>query len=1020
MIGEIKYKNQEFQRNAVEAVCSLFEGQPYIRMTKYIIDAGISNVPQSKLIDLDQYGFKNAPLNPALTDEIILNRIKENQKKQLITLSDRLEGHYNFTIQMETGTGKTYVYIKTMFELNKRYGWSKFIVVVPSIAIREGVKSAFESTQKHFAQDYGTKIRYFIYNSSRLTDIDSFANDSNIQVMIINTQAFNASGKDARRIDMELDEFRSRRPIDVIAGTNPIVIIDEPQSVEGEKTKEKLKKFNPFITLRYSATHKKDSIYNMVYRLDSMDAYNMKIVKRIAVKGMYQLGTTGTDSYVYIGDIQVYKDKPPMAHIGFEKRTSSGIKRIVKLLKDGDNLFYESNELQQYKNNFIIQVDAGHNTVSFINGLVLSPGGVVGNVSFDTLRRLQIRETIKSHIEREQEHYLKGIKVLSLFFIDEVAKYRQYDESGNEINGLYGDMFEQEYSSLIDEMKPFFSEEYRAYIESISSPDTHKGYFSVDKKGRSVDSSIKDKREGTSDDVDAYDLIMKNKMLLLDLKNKVRFIFSHSALREGWDNPNVFQICTLKEGGDSDIRKLQEVGRGLRLCINQNGERMDESVLGADVQRINELTVIASESYKDFTEGIQRQIAAGIYDRPIKVNSDLFLNREVVISGEATIIGKELAEEIVWELIGNGYISKSDRLPTEKYHEAIKSGSLDLSEALKGFEKTVIDIVNTVFDPKAYKTINVRDDNVTARINQKNLGRQEFIDLWERISKKTSYTVNFDSQELIDKCIIALDKDLKVSNIIVLIEDGSLNKIKSKQDMENGLGFSAASKRVQEIDTAANTSIKYDLIGKIVDDTNLTRHAVAQILKGIREETFNKFKGSPEEFITNVAKLINREKATMIIQSITYSPLDESYGTDIFTSVTLKGKLGVNMIAAERNVFDYVQYDSQTVEKPFAEELEKSGDVIVYAKIPVRDKGFKICTPVGNYTPDWAIAFKEGNIKHIYFVAETKGSLDSLEFRGVENAKIACAKKHFEAICGDDVKYEVVKSFDDLLKMIVG
>lgn len=1018
MVSEIKYKHQGFQADAVEAVCSLFEGQPYNQVTKYVMDSGATDGPQKKIVDVDEYGFRNAPLDPALTDEIILNRVRELQKRQLIKPSEKLDGHYNFTIQMETGTGKTYVYIKTILELNKRYGWSKFIVVVPSIAIREGVKTTFDSTQKHFAQDYGKKIRFFIYNSSRLTDIDSFANESSIQVMIINSQAFNATGKDARRIDMELDEFRSRKPIDVIASANPIIIIDEPQSVEGVKTKENMKKFKPFFTLRYSATHRKDSIYNMVYRLDSMDAYNMKLVKRIAVKGMSQVGTTGTDGYVYIEDIQVYTDKGPMAHVGFEKRTSSGVKRIVKLLKDKDNLFYQSGELQEYKNNYTLVVDASKNTVSFTNGLVLSPGDVVGSVNFDTLRRLQIRETIKSHIEKEQELYLKGIKVLSLFFIDEVAKYRQYDKDGNEVNGLYGEMFEEEYNSVIEEMKESFDKKYCEYLGSIPVSETHKGYFSIDKKGHSVDSTIKDKKEGTSDDVDAYDLIMRNKTLLLDLKNQVRFIFSHSALREGWDNPNVFQICTLKEGGDSDIRKLQEVGRGLRLCINQNGERMDESVLGSDVQRVNELTVVASESYREFTEGIQRQIAAGIDDRPLKVNSDMFINRSIVISGETKVIGKEVAEDIVMDLIMGGYVNKSDRMPTEKYREAKAAGTFELSEPLKGYEQLIIGALDSVFDPKAYKTKNARDDNVVAQVNRDNLGKKEFIELWNRISKKTAYTVSFSSKQLVDNCVAALDKDLKVSNILVIVEEGSMAKIDSRESLVSGTGFSGGKKRVKEVDTAANTSVKYDLIGKIVDGTNLTRAAVAEILEEIDPNTFDKFKGNPEEFITGAVKIINREKATMIVQSISYKPVEGNYSTEIFTSATLRGKLDVNMMPAKRNVFDYVQYDSSTVERPFAEELEKSDDVVVYAKIPVRDKGFKICTPMGNYTPDWAIVFKKGRVKHIYFVAETKGTLDSTELKGVENAKIACAKKHFEAICGNDVMYDVVTSFEDLLKIV--
>ena len=1020
MVNEIKYKHQAFQEDAVNAVCDLFLGQPYSNITKYVVDSGINSGNQAKLYSEDVIGFKNAPLDPALTDDVLLDRIRAVQKQQMIRESQNLlktDECYNFTIQMETGTGKTYVYIKTMLELNKRYGWTKFIVVVPSIAIREGVKSTFESTQKHFAQDYGRKIRFFVYNSSRLSDIDSFANDNSIQAMIINSQAFNATGKDARRIDMELDEFRSRKPIDVIASTNPILIIDEPQSVEGKKTREKLTRFKPFFILRYSATHRSDSLYNMIYRLDPMDAYEKRLVKRIAVKGMAQINTTATDGYVYVEDIQVYKDKPPTAHIGFERKTASRIERVVKLLKKADNLYLLSKELQEYKDNyFITDIDADKNIVSFGNGLILGPGEMVGNVNSDTLRRLQIRETIKSHIEKEQELHKYGIKILSLFFIDEVAKYRQYDDSGNEINGEYGQIFEEEYVHITDELKPSFSKEYLNYIQSMSESEIHKGYFSVDKKGRAVD-DVNDKREGTSDDADAYDLIMRKKTLLLDLKNSVRFIFSHSALREGWDNPNVFEICTLKDGGSSDIRKMQEVGRGLRLCVNQAGERMDESVLGDDVQRINELTVVASESYKNFTEGIQRQIAQGIFDRPTKINMDFFKDKKITVSGQTEIISDAIAEEILFDLINNEYVSRADRLPTEKYREARKSGELDLSERVMPYQQAVFELVDSVFDPKAIKIKNGRDDNVVSKINKENFGKQEFLDMWESINEKTAYVVSFDTEELISKCVHALDSKLHVSKVMVSIEEGKLKQIKSKEQMESMTGFTNSSVRTELAESTVNSAVRYDLIGKIVDGTNLTRTAVAAILMRIKEKTFDNFGLNPEEFITNSIKLIEEEKGAAIIQSITYCPIDESYDTEIFTSTTIRGKLGTNMMESKKSIYDYVAYDSTTVERPFAERLESSEEVIVYVKIPTKE--FKIHTPLGDHTPDWAIVFKKGITKHVYFVAETKGSLNSLDLRGIESAKVECARRHFESISNDKIRYGLITSYDDLRKLIV-
>ena len=547
---KLQFKHQKFQADAAKAVVDVFAGQPYLTPS-YMMDKGYGQ--QTIMDDTDFTGWRNERIVPELSDKLILERLQKVQRTHQIKPSERLEGHYNLTIEMETGVGKTYTYIKTMYELNKHYGWSKFIVVVPSIAIREGVYKSFQMTQEHFAEEYGKKIRFFIYNSAQLTEIDRFASDSAINVMIINSQAFNAKGKDARRIYMKLDEFRSRRPIDIIAKTNPILIIDEPQSVEGKQTKERLKEFCPLLTLRYSATHKSDSIYNMVYRLDAMEAYNKRLVKKIAVKGITESGSTATDGFVYVESINLSK-ADPTATIQFDFKGVSGIRKKTATVGIGYNLYDNSGNLDEYKVGYVVKaIDGRDNSVSFLNGMKIYAGDIVGKVSEDQLRRIQIRETILSHIERERQLFHKGIKVLSLFFIDEVAKYKQYDEAGRPFNGVYADMFEEEYNDILGSIQlEFGDDDYMRYLDEISAHDTHAGYFSVDKKGKMTNSKLSDKKEGTSDDTDAYDLIMKNKELLLDRdpkKSPVRFIFSHSALREGWDNPNVFQICTLKQRG---------------------------------------------------------------------------------------------------------------------------------------------------------------------------------------------------------------------------------------------------------------------------------------------------------------------------------------------------------------------------------------------------------------------------------------------------------------------------------------
>lgn len=1016
----IQYKHQKFQADAAKAVVDVFAGQPYLTPT-YMMDRGSGYIQQSLTDDVDFTGWSNQRIVPELNDQLILEHLQKIQRTNQIAPSNKLEGRssgFNLTIEMETGVGKTYTYIKTMYELNRAYGWSKFIIVVPSIAIREGVYKSFEMTQEHFAEEYGKKIRFFIYNSTQLTEIDRFASDSSINVMIINSQAFNAKGKDARRIYMKLDEFRSRRPIDIIAKTNPILIIDEPQSVEGKQTKENLKQFNPMITLRYSATHKSDSIYNMVYRLDAMEAYNKRLVKKIAVKGITETGSTATDSYLYLESINLSKGNPT-ATLQFEVKMASGApKKKSRIVTEGDNLYDYSNGLEEYKNGFVVsRIDGRDDSVEFINGIKIYAGDVVGAVDEDQLRRIQIRETILSHLQRERQLFYKGIKVLSLFFIDEVANYREYDAANQPVNGKYAVMFEEEYEDILNNMQLSLGEDdYIKYLQSIPASKTHAGYFSVDGKGKMINSKV-GRKETTSDDVSAYELIMKNKELLLDRdpkKSPVRFIFSHSALREGWDNPNVFQICTLKQSS-SDVRKRQEVGRGLRLCVNQNGERMDVNALGNDVHNVNVLTVIASESYDSFAKGLQTEMAEAVADRPKAVTRDLFVDKLVKDDqGNEFLITSDVASAIHFDLIVNGYINKLGEL-TDKYYEDKANGEIKIAEEAKDIASGVIEIIDSIYDSKAMQPENARSNNVELQVDDEKLNSKEFKALWSKINAKSVYVVDFDTDELIRKSIASLDSKLRVAKIYFKVETGAMDSIKSKEDLIAGASFVKEESGSYGVSVAANSNVKYDLIGKLVDETGLTRKAIIAILQGIQPYVFNQFKDNPEEFITKAAQLINDQKATAIIEHITYDVLDEQYGTDIFTDPTIKGKLGVNAMKAKKHLYDHIVYDSSN-ERDFATDLDTNTDVAVYVKLP---DGFYISTPVGHYNPDWAIAFYEGSVKHIYFVAETKGSMNSMQLRLIEESKIHCAREHFKAISNGNVVYDVVDSYTSLMEKVM-
>ena len=967
------------------------------------------------IFEEDDVGFANNRIE--LSPSMLLDNIRNIQSIANIRESDTLShtlGAVDLDVEMETGTGKTYVYIKSMFELNKRYGFSKFIVVVPSIAIREGVKKSFEMTQEHFMDTYGKKARFFIYNSKKLDEIEQFSSSSAINVMIINIQAFNARGADARRIYEELDEFQSRRPIDVIAKNRPILILDEPQKMGGEATQESLKKFNPLFSINFSATHR--TVHNTVYVLDALDAFNKKLVKKIQVKGFTIKNLRGTNGYLYLQDIVLSPSKPPQAKIELEIQYPSGkLAREIRILSAGANLYQTSNEMEQYKGFVISEIDPFNNTVTFLNGEVIELGNAYGDVAETDIRRIQIRETIRSHFEKEEELYNRGIKVLSLFFIDEVAKYRQYDEDGNEINGLYGRIFEEEYTSIVNEYITLFDTPYVKYLKSTTAADVHKGYFSIDKKGRKVDSST---TRGTdiSDDISAYDLILKDKERLLSFDEPTRFIFSHSALREGWDNPNVFQICTLKHS-DSNVQRRQEVGRGLRLCVNSTGERMDATIPNFNVHSLNVLTVIANDSYEDFVKGLQTELKENLYERPSKASKEFFNGKKVVVGGVETAITAQQAHTIYRYLIKNDYIDENDK-PNDNYKNAVAEGTLaPLPDEVAHMRDVVHGLVRSTYDTDALKDMisNGNQSKVQDNKINDNFYKKEFQALWNLINHKYAYTVEFDSEELIRNAIKSINSSLYVTELSYTVSTGEQKGEIDADEIKNGVSFRTAKTRTETLRTAASDTITYDLLGKIVGNTLLTRKTVAKILCGIEPVKFIMYQKNPEEFISKVSKLINEQKASLIVDHITYNLIDGSFDADIFaeSKAVTEYKLAYK---AEKHIRDYVFVDSinkeTSVERNFAMALDNADEVCVYAKLP---RGFYIPTPVGNYSPDWAIAFYEGSVKHIYFVAETKGSLDSLQLRGVEKAKIDCAKSLFNKMSNSKVRYENVTNYQDLL-----
>lgn len=1031
---KFNFKIQDYQTDAVESVARIFNGQGYHAHTSYIRDQGkVDKKPQQTAFatqneegeESGATGFKNEALE--LSDEQLFNNICDTQRLNNIKQSSSLVkdlGRCSLDVEMETGTGKTYVYIKTMFELNKRYGWSKFIVVVPSIAIREGVKKSFEMTQDHFMEHYGKKARFFIYNSSNLDQLDSFSSSAGINVMIINTQAFasslkeGANNKESRIIYSKRDDFNSRRPIDVIKANRPIIILDEPQKMGGEVTQTALKNFNPLFSLNYSATHAKQ--HNLVHVLDALDAFNKRLVKKIEVKGFDVKNFRGTDKYLYLDSIVLSSKKPPMAKLEFEIAYNKSINRETRILGVTDNLYYLSNQMEQYKGYTISEIEPLSGIVTFANGEKLVKGDIVGDVSEKDMRRIQIRETIISHFEKEEKLFNMGIKTLSLFFIDEVAKYRTDANAEEEPLGEYGQMFEQEYNSILNEYLTLFDTPYQQYLRRFDVKQIHKGYFSIDKKtGKNVDSSIKRGSE-FSDDISAYDLILKNKERLLSFEEPTRFIFSHSALREGWDNPNVFQICTLKHS-DSATTKRQEVGRGLRLCVNQSGSRMDSESCGETVHKVNLLTVIASESYKTFVGDLQKQIKDVLYDRPSKATVEYFEGKVLVVGEDRITISNKQAKAIYKYLLKNDYIDDEDNV-TDSYRTDRMNGSLaELPEELKFLTDGIHTLVQGIFDESVLKDMigNGNETKILDNELNENFYKKEFQTLWGYINHKYAYTVDFKSEELIEKAVKHINEKLFVSQLQYTTTTGEQRSSISLQEIKMGASFDAERTSTKTLNHAQTSQIKYDLIGKVAKGTTLTRKTVATILQKLEPSKLSMFKHNPEEFISKVIKLIKEQKATMIVEHVSYNTIEGQYESTIFTAEKHAQSVD-KAFRAKRHIQDYVFTDGsaeKSVERRFAEELDIADEVCVYAKLP---KGFAIPTPVGNYSPDWAIVFNENAVKHIYFIAETKGTMDSLQLRPIEQAKIQCAKKLFNEISTSKVKYHDVDSYQSLLEVMKG
>ncbi|MFT9486584.1 MAG: type III restriction-modification system endonuclease [Tepidibacillus sp.] len=952
-----------YQRQAIDSVVNIFKGQP-VKQSNFTVSYG----EDAGMIQTD-LGIGN---RLDLTPNEILKNVQEIQIKNGLPRSESLNG-LNFTIEMETGTGKTYVYLRTIYELNKQYGFTKFVIVVPSVAIREGVYKSLQITEQHFKELYDrTPLEYFIYDSSKLDQVRNFATATSIQVMIINIDAFRKSFEDPEKEDKANvihranDRLNGYRPIEFIQQTNPIVIIDEPQSVDTTpKSKEAISSLHPLCTLRYSATHVDK--YNMIYRLDAVDAYNEKLVKKIEVMSVR---SEQSFNLPYIRLVEVKEGK---AKIELDVDSRGKVKRMVKTVKYGDDLYDVSGEREIYRNYLVEQIDwtEGNESIE-VNGHLLHVGDSIGDIDEDTIKRFQIRKTIEEHLDKELRLNPRGIKVLSLFFIDKVANYRDYDKEGNPIKGKYAVMFEEEYKKLIQKPK------YRTLFNDIDGDmdieKIHNGYFAQDKKGK-----LKDTNGNTQADTDVYSLIMKEKERLLSLDEPLRFIFSHSALREGWDNPNVFQICTLKDSAGTYVSRRQEIGRGLRIAVNQKGERVQD-------YHVNTLTVMANESYEDFVANLQTEMEEQTGITFGKIEKHMFAKLAYIdeTTDEPVAMGYELSERLYNSLKSNEYIGKKDKA-TQVLKEAIENYELHLPEEFSPWRSAIVKELKHITNRLPIKDASKKK---TVKLNKAIIDSREFLELWDKIKYKTVFTIDFDSSELINKSIGSIQKMDRIEKMRILSRKDGISKL----DRTTGIQGSIVSERFEDYVMVQHPLP--DIITELQNRTNLTRRTIVEILTGSKR--LEDFKNNPQKFIEVVTKIIKRELKLLLGDGVKYYKIgDEAYyGVELFQNEELLAYLNDNALQSKKSPFDHVIYDSD-VEANFAKRFENDENVKVYVKLP---GWFKIETPIGDYNPDWAAVINKDGEEKLYFVIETKGTDVEAFLRPEEQAKIKYARKHFEAM----------------------
>lgn len=981
----------EYQKEAIDSIVNVFEGQEAAQDNFTVTVQGA----QVGLFE-NELGIGN---RLDITIEEIQENINKIQMENALPKTNFTEKPLNLSVEMETGTGKTYVYLRTIFELNKKYGFTKFIIVVPSLAIKEGVYKSLQITEEHFKRLYENTIyNYFIYDSQKLEQVRSYATSSNIEIMVINIDAFRKSFVDPEKestaniIHRANDKLSGHKPIEFIQQTNPIVIIDEPQSVDKTpKSKEAIASLNPLAILRYSATHKEK--FNMVYKLDSVDAYEKELVKQIEVISVMPKDSNNNP---YVKLVNASSTKSGIsAKVEIDVLDKGKIKRVTKTVKKGTDL--EQLTGRQLYEGFIIDeinCEKGKEYITFTsNDILIEKGETYGDIDQDALKRVQIRKTIEEHLNKELKLTKEGIKVLSLFFIDKVANYRDYDEEGNPIKGKYAIMFEEEYRKLM--RKPKYNTLFHDVDLDTIAEEVHGGYFAMDKKKDAKGNAIYKETigdEGKSQaDEDAYSLIMKDKEKLLSFDTKLRFIFSHSALREGWDNPNVFQICTLNET-KSEIKKRQEIGRGLRLAVNQKGER----VYGHD---INTLTVMVNESYEDFVTNLQKEmekeegIKFGIIDKFI------FSNITYEISeGVKAQVGLNDSEKIWNYLKEEKFIDAKGKIQ-DKLKLELKHDTLKLPEEFSKVQPMIVKKLTRF----AGNLANIKDGSKKQEIhlNKERFISPEFTDLWNRIKYKTTYSVDFDSEKLINACVKALQEDLKVSSVKIEV-------IKAQTKIaEEGITAKEKDKNLFAIKEKAALP---DILTYLQNETNLTRRTIANIL--VESGQLDRFKMNPSKFMQEAAAIIKRTLSTFIVDGIKYEKIgDEEYAVqEVFKDEELYGYLTEDIIPSSRSIYNYIKYDSN-VEKSFAEKLEDNDSVKVYAKLP---SNFKIDTPIGQYNPDWAILIEKDGEEKLYFVVETKGTDQIALLKDAEKAKIRCAKKHFKAL-DTDVSAVQASSFDEFV-----